>query len=71
MKGNVLAMWNVPLFYLFKKNYFELYEIDSRSIEKKIKQNLQQSINIDGIKTCVSRKCIARIQTSNIFYFNY
>lgn len=38
---------------------------------KKKKQNLQQSINIDGIKTCVSRKCIARIQTSNIFYFNY
>lgn len=58
-------------FYYSKKNYSELYEIDSRSIEKKKKQNLQQSINIDGIKTCVSRKCIARIQTSNIFYFNY
>lgn len=38
---------------------------------KKIKQNLQQSINIEGTKTCVARKCIARIQTSNIFYFNY
>lgn len=37
MKGNVFVMWNVLLFLLFKKIYFELYEIDSRFIEKKNK----------------------------------
>lgn len=49
--------------------YLELYETDRRV--KKIKQNLQQSLNNDGIKTCFSRQCITRIRTSNSFYLNY